>query len=138
MQKARLDKSNSLAHSGPSEVVSHYLEAIYYIWQEGEAVRSARLADWLSVSRPTVTVAGRRMSRDRLVRLNAPKDIERTPKGPRMAESIVRRPRMIERWLTAGLGLGGVTLSQETAAKLWATPVNRGGRTRRRRPANLA
>src|SRR5260370_11530751 len=99
MQKARLDKSNSLAHSGPSEVVSHYLEAIYYIWQEGEAVRSARLADWLSVSRPTVTVAVRRMSPDGLVRLNAPKDIEPTPQGPPLAAAIVRPHRNMEPWL---------------------------------------
>src|SRR5260370_31946500 len=99
MQKARLDKSNSLANSGPSEAVSHYLEAIYYIWQEGEAVRSARLADWLSVGRPTVTVAVRRMSRDGLVRLNPRKDIALTPKGRRLAESVARRHRTMQRLL---------------------------------------
>ena len=115
MQKARLDKSNKGASSGPSEVVSHYLEAIYYIQNEGEAVRSARLADWLSVSRPTVTVAVRRMSRDGLVRLNARKEIELTPKGRRMAESIVRRHRIMERWLTDGLGLDWVTADEEAA-----------------------
>jgi len=96
-------------------VVSHYLEAIYYIWQEGEVVRSARLADWLSVSRPTVTVAVRRMSRDGLVRLNARKEIELTPRGRRMAESIVRRHRIMERWLTDGLGLDWVTADEEAA-----------------------
>jgi DtxR family Mn-dependent transcriptional regulator len=96
-------------------VVSHYLEAIFYISNEGEAVRSARLADWLSVSRPTVTVAVRRMSRDGLVRLNARKEIELTPKGKRMAESIVRRHRIMERWLTDGLGLDWVTADEEAA-----------------------
>src|ERR1700692_316463 len=103
MQKARLDKSNGAAR-GPSEVVSHYLEAIYYIWNEGEPVRSARLADWLSVSRPTVTVAVRRMSRDGLVRLDARKEIELTAKGRRMAPALARRPPHLERWRTAGLG----------------------------------
>jgi len=96
-------------------VVSHYLEAIYYIWNEGEAVRSARLADWLGVSRPTVTVALRRMSRDGMVRLNAHKEIELTAKGRRMAESIVRRHRIMERWLTDGLGLDWVTADEEAA-----------------------
>jgi DtxR family Mn-dependent transcriptional regulator len=115
MQKARLDKSNYPASSGPSEVVSHYLEAIYYIWNEGEAVRSARLADWLGVSRPTVTVALRRMSRDGMVRLNAHKEIELTAKGRRMAEAIVRRHRIMERWLTDGLGLDWVTADEEAA-----------------------
>jgi DtxR family Mn-dependent transcriptional regulator len=96
-------------------VVSHYLEAIYYIHNEGEAVRSARLADWLSVSRPTVTVALRRMSRDGMVRLNPRKEIELTPGGRRMAESIVRRHRIMERWLTDGLGLDWVTADEEAA-----------------------
>ncbi len=96
-------------------MVSHYLEAIYYISNEGEAVRSARLADWLSVSRPTVTVALRRMSRDGMVRLNARKEIELTARGRRMAESIVRRHRIMERWLTDGLGLDWVIADEEAA-----------------------
>src|ERR1700736_5438728 len=99
----------------PSEVIAHYLEAIYYIRAEGEPVRSARLADWLSVSRPTVTVALRRMSRDGMVRLNARKEIELTAKGLRMAEAIVRRHRIMERWLTDGLGLDWVTADEEAA-----------------------
>src|ERR1700682_2124124 len=114
VQKIQLDNTNG-ASRGPSEVVSHYLEAIYYVWQEGETVRSARLADWLSVSRPTVTVALRRMSRDGMVRLNARKEIELTAKGLRMAEAIVRRHRIMERWLTDGLGLDWVTADEEAA-----------------------
>ncbi len=96
-------------------MVSHYLEAIFYIWNEGEAVRSARLADWLGVSRPTVTVALRRMSRDGMVRLNSHKEIELTARGRRMAEAIVRRHRIMERWLTDGLGLDWVTADEEAA-----------------------
>ena len=114
MQKIQLDNTND-GSRGPSEVVSHYLEAIYYIWAEGEPVRSARLADWLSVSRPTVTVALRRMTRDGMVRLNARKEIELTAKGRRMAEAIVRRHRIMERWLTDGLGLDWVTADAEAA-----------------------
>ncbi|HEV2029245.1 MAG TPA: metal-dependent transcriptional regulator [Candidatus Dormibacteraeota bacterium] len=95
--------------------MSHYLEAIYYMWSEGELLRSARLADWLSVSRPTVTVALRRMARDGLVRLNARKEIELTPAGRRAAEAIVRRHRIMERWLTDGLGFDWVTADEEAA-----------------------
>src|SRR6266567_8806892 len=84
----------------PSEVIAHYLEAIYYIRAEGEVVRSARLADWLSVSRPTVTVALRRMTRDGMVRINSRKEIELTEQGSKAAGAIVRRHRIMERWLT--------------------------------------
>jgi DtxR family transcriptional regulator, iron-dependent repressor len=109
-----LDKSNNASRE-PSEVVSRYLEAIYYMWSEGEPLRSARLADWLSVSRPTVTVALRRMARDGLVRLNSHKEIELTAEGMRSAESIVRRHRIMERWLTDGLGLDWVSADAEAA-----------------------
>src|ERR1700682_3454256 len=114
VQKIQLDNTNG-ASRGPSEVVSHYLEAIYYIWAEGEPVRSARLADWLSVSRPTVTVALRRMTRDGMVRLNARKEIELTARGDDAAAAIVRRHRIMERWLTDGLGLDWVTADEEAA-----------------------
>src|SRR5262252_2671981 len=102
----QLDQSNDGRRNTrePSEVVSRYLEAIYYMWFEKEPLRSARLADWLGVSRPTVAVGLRRMTRDGLVRMNGRKEIELTAKGMRTAESIVRRHRIMERWLTDGLG----------------------------------
>src|SRR5579859_1681137 len=109
-----LDKSNQ-GSPDPSEVVSRYLEAIYYMFSEKEILRSARLADWLGVSRPTVTVALRRMVRDGLVRMTAHKEIELTQRGLAMAESIVRRHRIMERWLTDALGLDWVTADEEAA-----------------------
>src|SRR5579872_7381908 len=109
-----LDKSNDASRE-PSEVVSRYLEAIYYMWAEKEPLRSARLADWLSVSRPTVTVALRRMARDGLVRMSGHKEVELTDRGRLQAESIVRRHRIMERWLTDGLGLDWVTADAEAA-----------------------
>ncbi|HYL08158.1 MAG TPA: metal-dependent transcriptional regulator [Candidatus Udaeobacter sp.] len=110
----QLDQSNK-AGGHVSEVVSRYLEAIYYMWSEKEPLRSARLADWLGVTRPTVTVALRRMIRDGLVRMTGHKEIELTPAGMRAAESIVRRHRIMERWLTDGLGFDWVTADAEAA-----------------------
>src|SRR2546421_9828157 len=112
MRTPQLANANT-GPQAPSEVVAHYLEAIYYIRAEGEAVRSARLADWLSVSRPTVTVALRRMTRDGMVRLNAHKEIELTARGDQAAAAIVRRHRIMERWLTDVLGLDWVTADAE-------------------------
>jgi DtxR family Mn-dependent transcriptional regulator len=110
-----LDQPNNASLTEPSEVVSRYLEAIYYMWAEKELLRSARLADWLGVSRPTVAVGLRRMARDGLVVMNGRKEIELTPSGMRTAESIVRRHRIMERWLTDGLGLDWVTADAEAA-----------------------
>ena len=110
----QLVQSNN-AGNEPSEVVSRYLEAIYYMWSENEPLRSARLADWLGVSRPTVAVGLRRMTRDGLVRMNVRKEIELTAAGMTAAESIVRRHRIMERWLTDALGLDWVTADAEAA-----------------------
>src|SRR2546422_2296839 len=112
MRRSRLDNANTRSRP-PSEVVAHYLEAIYYIRAEGEAVRSARLADWLSVSRPTVTAALRRMTRDGMLRLNARKEIELTARGEDAAPANVPRHRIVERWLTDVLGLDWVTADAE-------------------------
>jgi DtxR family transcriptional regulator, Mn-dependent transcriptional regulator len=50
-----------------------------------------------------------------MVRMNRRKEIELTAKGRRMAEAIVRRHRIMERWLTDGLGLDWVTADEEAA-----------------------
>ena len=110
----QLDQTNG-RQQGPSEVVSRYLEAIYYMWSEKEPLRSSRLADWLGVSRPTVAVGLRRMTRDGLARMNGRKEIELTKAGMRAAEAIVRRHRIMERWLTDALGLDWVTADAEAA-----------------------
>lgn len=112
MRISRLDQANT-GPRPPTEVVGRYLEAIYYIRAEGEVVRSARLADWLGVSRPTVTAGLRRMTRDGMVRLNGRKEIEFTPRGEAAAAAIVRRHRIVERWLTDALGLDWVTADTE-------------------------
>jgi DtxR family transcriptional regulator, iron-dependent repressor len=85
------------------------------MWSEGEPLRSARLADWLGVSRPTVTIGLRRMARDGMVRLNRSKEIELTAAGMEAAEAIVRRHRIMERWLTDALGLDWVAADEEAA-----------------------
>ena len=111
MQSQLLGKANTR----PTEVIARYLEAIYYMRAEGETVRSSRLADWLGVSRPTVTVALRRMLRHNLVLVNTRKEIELTERGETEAATIVRRHRVMERWLTDVLGLDWIEADEEAA-----------------------
>src|SRR5438552_18167716 len=112
----QLDQSNN-GTPEPSEVVSRYLEAIYYMWAEKQSLRSARLADWLGVSRPTVAVGLRRMTCEGLVRMNGRKEIEFLAAGMSAAESIVGRHQTIVRRLTGRLGLDWVT-ADGAAARL--------------------
>ncbi len=81
-----------------------YLEIIYMMAAENRVVKGARLAEILSVSRPTVTATLRRMTRDGLVQQNDKKEVELTQKGYTIADTLQRRHRIIERWLTDQLG----------------------------------
>lgn len=81
-----------------------YLEIIYMMAAEGKIVKGARLAETIGVSRPTVTATLRRMTRDGLVKLNSKKEVELTKKGYTLADTLQRRHRIIERWLTDVLG----------------------------------
>jgi DtxR family Mn-dependent transcriptional regulator len=88
-----------------SETAGRYLEAIYYIAHEGDVVRPGGLADWLAVSRPTVTVSLQRLARDGWVEMAEDRSIGLTAAGEVAASDLVRRHRILERWLVDVLGL---------------------------------
>ena len=100
----------------PSAVAERYLEAIYYIEHEGEVARPGRLAEWLGVSAPTATVNLQRLARDGWVRAGSDHAVELTDAGAAAAAGIVRRHRILERWLTDELGLDWATADREAAA----------------------
>jgi DtxR family Mn-dependent transcriptional regulator len=66
------------------------------------------LATWLNVSAPTVTEAVHRMVRDGWVEVGEGRAIRLTDQGEITAASIVRRHRILERWLTDVLGFDWV------------------------------
>jgi DtxR family Mn-dependent transcriptional regulator len=87
-------------------ITEEYLEAIYMLADEGQTVISARLSKMLHVSPPTVTATLRRLLRDGLVRFGPRKEVLLTPKGKETSEQLIRRHRLVERWLTDVLGMG--------------------------------
>ena len=96
-----------------SETTERYLEAIYYIAHEGEVPRPGRLAEWLGVSAPTVSVSLQRLARDGLIRIAEDRSVELTDAGAGAAAAIVRRHRIVERWLTDVLGFDWATADSE-------------------------
>jgi DtxR family Mn-dependent transcriptional regulator len=96
-----------------SETAERYLEAIYYIDHEGEVPRPGRLAEWLGVSAPTVTVSLQRLARDGLIRIADDRSVELSEAGAAAAATIVRRHRIVERWLTDVLGFDWATADLE-------------------------
>jgi DtxR family transcriptional regulator, Mn-dependent transcriptional regulator len=99
-----------------SETAERYLEAIYYIEHEGEVPRPGRLAEWLGVSAPTVTVSLQRLARDGWIRIAGDRSVELSDTGAQAAATIVRRHRIVERWLTDVLGLDWATADVEAMA----------------------
>lgn len=96
-----------------SSTVDRYLETIYCIASEGEIVRPNRLAYWLSVSAPTVSEALQRLKRDGWIKIAADRSITLTEEGARAATALVRRHRILERWLTDVLGFDWATADGE-------------------------
>ena len=80
-----------------------YCEAIYELREDDVEVIQARIADRLEISRPAVSEMIRRLEGAGLVRLDG--SIKLTPDGNRLAEKVVRRHRLAERFLTDILGL---------------------------------
>src|SRR4029453_12193973 len=85
--------------------IQDYLGAIYDLTGGDKPVIGARLARHMHVSAPSITEALRRMQREGYVRLAGKKEIRLTTRGKGIAETMARRHRLLERWLTDVLGL---------------------------------
>lgn len=95
--------------------IGDYLEAIYILESEGETVLSSKVADYLNVSRPTVTQTMQRLIASGEVTIGEGKEILLTSSGRKKAEAQVRRHRILERWLADELGLDWADAHVEAA-----------------------
>ena len=82
-----------------------YLKAILEAECEGEQVIAARLAQWLSVSAPAVTMALRRLKRDGLVSVRQDGKVLLTRAGRSIARQLALRHHLIERMLHEIFGM---------------------------------
>jgi DtxR family Mn-dependent transcriptional regulator len=80
-----------------------YCEAIYELREDDVDVIQARIAERLEISRPAVSEMIRRLEGAELVTLDGA--IRLTEAGNTLAEKVVRRHRLAERFLTDILGL---------------------------------
>lgn len=110
-----------------------YAEAIWEIEEEGIDVIGARIADWLGVTRASVSEMLRKMAADGLVDLDP--EVRLTPEGRHLAEVVVRRHRLAERFLSEVLKLPWVkvhaeaevwehTISEDVEKAMWAVMDN--------------
>ncbi len=92
--------------------LEEYLETIYVLESEGVTVIGARVAEFMGVRAPSVTEAFHRMERSNLISVDD-HVISLTPQGRIEAESVVRRHRVAERWLTDVLGFDWAKADEE-------------------------
>jgi DtxR family Mn-dependent transcriptional regulator len=97
-----------------------YAEAIWEIEEEGIPVIQARIADWLGVTRASVSEMVHRMEDEGLVTVDS--EIKLTEEGRHLAAVIVRRHRLAERFLSEVLKLPWAKVHSE--AEVWETTIS--------------
>ncbi len=93
--------------------IEDYLGGIYDLAGSGTPVIGARLARHMRVSAPTVTETLQRIVREGYARIGPHKEVRLTKKGLALAQSLARRHRLLERWITDVLGLDWATAHDE-------------------------
>ncbi len=96
-----------------SPATEDYLRTIYSLEEDIKPVIAARVADEMGVSASTMVSTLRRLEREGYVRVERRKEIHLTVNGRKVAEGILRRHYLIERFLTDLLDLDWVNAHQE-------------------------
>jgi len=102
-----------MEHPKITPTVEDYLRAIYQLGEESHPVIAARVADEMGVAPSTMVSTLRRLERESYVKVRQRKEIHLTPKGKKVAEAMLRRHFLTERFLTDVLGLDWVKAHQE-------------------------
>ena len=113
-----------MAHEHATEAEEEYLQSIFWLQEAGLPMTAANLARAMQLSAPTVHEMVGRLERDGYVRRDASKRLEFTPEGLEHARGIVRRHRLIERFLTDVFDIPWDQVHEE-AERLehWMSPV---------------
>jgi DtxR family transcriptional regulator, Mn-dependent transcriptional regulator len=90
-----------------------YLKAIAEAEAEGQTVIPATLSHWLSVTRPAVTFALKRLTNDGLVSVKRGGQIQLTAQGRQIAERTIVRHHLIERMLSEIFGMAWYEVHDE-------------------------
>src|ERR1700752_1050635 len=115
--KVRIGERKKFVKTTEVPQVSHaledYLKSIYQLAEESQPVIAARIAAETGVSPSTIFTTLQRLAREGYVTINRHKEIHLTQDGKTVAERIVRRHFLTERFLTDLLGLDWVKAHQE-------------------------
>jgi DtxR family Mn-dependent transcriptional regulator len=116
----------------PTIPTENYLIAIQTLHDDEVRCIPARIAEVVGVSPPTVTEALKRLARDEYIEPAHDPEVQLTDKGRTLVFELIRRHRIVERWLTDVLGLDWAAaheeahhlehaMSETVAERLWAS-----------------
>ena len=94
-----------MAHERATDAEEEYLQILFWLQEAGLPMTGANVARAMQLSPPTVHEMVGRLERDGYITRGADKAISFTAEGREHAEGIVRRHRLIERFLTDVLGV---------------------------------
>lgn len=96
-----------------SDSVEEYLEAIYYFNEKGELAKNTELAKRLKVAPPSVTQMIKKLADKGLIDYKPYKGSVLTGRGMAHAQKVVRKHRLLERFLYDFLGLKKEKIHEE-------------------------
>lgn len=102
-----------MTRSQTTSAVEDYLRTIYALEEEIQPVIAARVAEEVGVTPSTMVSTLRRLEREGYLKVLRRKEIHLTAEGKQVAERILRRHFLLERFLTDLLGLDWVKAHQE-------------------------
>jgi DtxR family transcriptional regulator, Mn-dependent transcriptional regulator len=113
-----------VSHEQVTVAEEEYLQIIYWLQEAGLPITGANIARAMQVSAPTVHEMIGRLEQDGYVTRNTDKSLEFTASGHEHAAQIVRRHRLIERFLTDVFDIPWDQVHEE-AERLehWMSPV---------------
>ena len=113
-----------MSHEQATVAEEEYLQIIYWLQEAGLPITGANIARAMQVSAPTVHEMVGRLESDGYVTRNSDKSLVFTDSGKEEASSIVRRHRLIERFLTDVFDIPWDQVHEE-AERLehWMSPV---------------
>jgi DtxR family Mn-dependent transcriptional regulator len=95
----------AMAQDHATVAEEEYLQTIFWLQEAGLPMTGANVARAMQLSAPTVHEMIGRLERDGYVTRGSDKSLEFTENGREHAEGVVRRHRLIERFLTDVLGI---------------------------------
>ncbi len=96
-----------------SEQIEEYLEAIFNLTEEGTSAKTTDISNYLKLKPASVTEMLQKLAEKGYVKYKPYRGAKLTKKGAKIAKKMVRKHRLLERFLTDVLGIKNTKVHEE-------------------------